>query len=142
MRDECLNEHWFTTLRNTRETLGEGRHDYNTHRPHSSLNNLTPQQYAEQLQQGEAIEKQTQPLCMKGCPEGEGRSVCRERPKDIQRFRAVQNELREVWAGLIIIAMDNRGPTRIGIIDLGSSTVRLVIMAAILRLAEFLERGR
>ena len=62
MRDAYLNEHWFITLLNNRETLGDRRHDYNTHRPHSCLNNLTPEQYAEQVQQGEAIEKRPQPL--------------------------------------------------------------------------------
>lgn len=45
-RDECLNEHWFSSLTETREVIEEWRVDYNTLRPHSSLDDLTPEEYA------------------------------------------------------------------------------------------------
>ncbi len=45
MRDECLNEHWFTSLREARETIEAWRRDYNEVRPHSSLGNRTPQEF-------------------------------------------------------------------------------------------------
>ena len=45
-RDECLNEHWFASLAEAREVIEEWRVDYNTVRPHSSLDDLTPEQYA------------------------------------------------------------------------------------------------
>jgi len=45
MRDECLNEHWFMSLREARETIEAWRRDYNEVRPHSSLGNRTPQEF-------------------------------------------------------------------------------------------------
>jgi len=42
MRDECLNEHWFGTLAEARQTIEAWRRDYNEVRPHSSLGNRTP----------------------------------------------------------------------------------------------------
>lgn len=47
LRDECLNETLFTTLADAKETLREWKDDYNQQRPHSSLGNLTPQEFAE-----------------------------------------------------------------------------------------------
>ncbi len=44
-RDECLNEHWFLSLADARRTIEDWRIDYNQNRPHSSLGNLTPQEY-------------------------------------------------------------------------------------------------
>lgn len=41
LRDECLNEHLFTSLKVAREIIEEWRIDYNTNRPHTSLNGLT-----------------------------------------------------------------------------------------------------
>lgn len=52
-RDECLNEHWFRSLPHARRIIEEWRVDYNVNRPHSSLGNLTPEEfrldYAQQL---------------------------------------------------------------------------------------------
>ena len=48
LRDECLNEHWFTSVEDARRILNAWRRDYNTVRPHSSLKNLTPEQFATQ----------------------------------------------------------------------------------------------
>jgi putative transposase len=45
MRDECLNEHWFRTLNEARQTIEAWRRDYNEVRPHSSLSNRTPQEF-------------------------------------------------------------------------------------------------
>ena len=45
-RDECLNEHWFLTMAHAREVIENWRMEYNTERPHSSLHNLTPEQFA------------------------------------------------------------------------------------------------
>ena len=46
LRDECLNEHWFTTLDEARGLIEAWRQDYNTVRPHSSLGDLTPAEFA------------------------------------------------------------------------------------------------
>ncbi len=42
LRDECLNEHLFPTLRRARELIDAWRTDYNLNRPHTSLDGLTP----------------------------------------------------------------------------------------------------
>jgi putative transposase len=46
-RDECLNGHWFLSLDEARTAIEDWRQDYNQFRPHSSLNDLTPEQYRE-----------------------------------------------------------------------------------------------
>lgn len=45
-RDESLNIHWFLSMEDTREKIENWRLDYNTFRPHSSLDNMTPNEYA------------------------------------------------------------------------------------------------
>lgn len=45
-RQECLNQEWFTTLREAREIIEEWRISYNTKRPHSSLGYLPPEVWA------------------------------------------------------------------------------------------------
>ena len=49
LRDECLNEHWFTTLAHARAVIEVWRCEYNDERPKKSLGGLTPAQYAKQL---------------------------------------------------------------------------------------------
>ncbi len=46
LRDECLNEHAFSTLAEARAIIKAWRHDYNHLRPHSSLGALTPSEFA------------------------------------------------------------------------------------------------
>ena len=46
LRLECLNEHWFLSLEDAREKIESWREDYNQIRPHSSLGNVTPAEYA------------------------------------------------------------------------------------------------
>ncbi len=48
-RDECLNEHWFTSLAHARIEIEKWRCEYNEERPKNSLGGLTPSQYAKQL---------------------------------------------------------------------------------------------
>lgn len=45
-RDECLNEHWFLTMAHARRVIESWRIEYNTERPHSSLGDLTPEEFA------------------------------------------------------------------------------------------------
>ncbi len=45
-RDECLNETLFSSLGEARTKINEWKEDYNRYRPHSSLGNLTPNEYA------------------------------------------------------------------------------------------------
>lgn len=51
LRDECLNVHWFESLHEAKRTLEAWRRDYNESRPHSSLNDLTPSQYASKIKE-------------------------------------------------------------------------------------------
>lgn len=43
-RDECLNEHWFSSIDEVGAVVEAWRQDYNTVRPHSSLGYRTPDQ--------------------------------------------------------------------------------------------------
>ncbi len=45
-RDECLNLHWFLSLADARRKIEAWRIDYNMVRPHGSLGDLTPEEYA------------------------------------------------------------------------------------------------
>lgn len=49
LRDECLNEHWFTSLAHAQAVIETWRREYNEQRPKKQLGGLTPAQYAEQL---------------------------------------------------------------------------------------------
>jgi putative transposase len=44
-RDECLNEHWFVSMQHARSVIEAWRIEYNTERPHSSLNDKTPEEF-------------------------------------------------------------------------------------------------
>jgi putative transposase len=46
LRDECLNAELFSDLLDAREKLDAWRRDYNENRPHSSIGNLTPVEFA------------------------------------------------------------------------------------------------
>lgn len=47
-RNECLNEHWFTTLHEARLLIEHWRQQYNQIRPHSSLGRIPPNLFASQ----------------------------------------------------------------------------------------------
>jgi putative transposase len=51
LRDECLNEHWFTTVWDAREKVETWRVEYNRGRPYSSLGNMTPDEFRRSLTQ-------------------------------------------------------------------------------------------
>ncbi len=53
-RDECLNETLFTSLDEARSQITAWKEDYNRNRPHSSLGNLTPSEFAFKM----ALQKQ------------------------------------------------------------------------------------
>jgi putative transposase len=52
-RDECLNEHLFGSLPAARRIIEAWRTDYNTTRPHTSLNGLTPAAFANRPASGQ-----------------------------------------------------------------------------------------
>ena len=51
-RDECLNEHLFSSLAAARRIIEAWKVDYNTERPHTSLDGLTPAAFAARPNQG------------------------------------------------------------------------------------------
>lgn len=61
LRDECLNESWFVSLADARQTIEQWRVDYNETRPHSGLAGRTPSTFAKELQTGTALHHLTGP---------------------------------------------------------------------------------
>jgi transposase InsO family protein len=57
MRDELLNEHLFDSLRHARNLVTEWRTDFSHHRPHSSLDGLTPREYANRSKQDQNLNR-------------------------------------------------------------------------------------
>lgn len=48
LRDECLNEHWFLSVRDAQEKIEFWRVFYNRERPHSTLGFLTPYEFVKE----------------------------------------------------------------------------------------------
>ena len=46
LRDECLSVNWFLSLEDARSKIKTWKKDYNEFRPHSSLGNKTPSEFA------------------------------------------------------------------------------------------------
>jgi putative transposase len=57
LRDECLNEHLFNSYRHAREIIEEWRIDYNTERPHTSLDGLTPHEFTTRSKQDHNVNR-------------------------------------------------------------------------------------
>jgi putative transposase len=51
LRDECLNVHQFLSIEHARAKLEAWRVDYNHHRPHGSLGDLTPAEFIKTRQE-------------------------------------------------------------------------------------------
>jgi len=49
LRDECLNTNWFLSIEDAQDKLEAWRMDYNQYRPHSSLDNMTPEAFARSM---------------------------------------------------------------------------------------------
>jgi putative transposase len=45
LRQECLNENWFLSLEDACEKIGAWQEEYNRHRPHGALGNLSPEEF-------------------------------------------------------------------------------------------------
>lgn len=57
LRDECLNEHLFISYRHAREIIDDWRNDYNLNRPHTSLDRLTPYEFATRSRQDQNLNR-------------------------------------------------------------------------------------
>ena len=51
-RDECLNMHWFTSVHDAARIIEAWKDDYNHQRPHSSLDGVTPADFADKVTAG------------------------------------------------------------------------------------------
>lgn len=45
-RKECLNQHWFLSMEDAKKKIEQWRREYNDWRPHSSLGNMSPREFA------------------------------------------------------------------------------------------------
>ncbi len=54
-RDECLNEHWFLSLRHAKTLIEGWRKEYHDERPHSGLGYRTPLQFVSELLTADSI---------------------------------------------------------------------------------------
>ena len=61
LRDECLNVHQFTSLAEAQTFIEAWRTDYNHRRRHSSLGNLTPNDFVATQPQGKQVAEVTSP---------------------------------------------------------------------------------
>ncbi|MBT4502569.1 MAG: transposase [Gemmatimonadetes bacterium] len=50
LRQECLNAHWFLSLEEAQREIEAWRRHYNQERPHSSLGDLTPEEFVQMHQ--------------------------------------------------------------------------------------------
>ena len=57
LRDECLNEHLFSNLRHARQLIRAWRDDYTHHRPHTSLDGLTPREYHQRAENDQTLNR-------------------------------------------------------------------------------------
>jgi len=94
-RDECLNEHWFTSLAHARVVIETWRREYNEERPKKGLGGLTPAAYAPQLTARTKAAKvtagfQTDPLLKAGGRDG--------RPPASEAMRARLRAERRLFA--------------------------------------------
>jgi putative transposase len=55
LRDECLNVHGFLSLEDADEKIEQWWQEYHQYRPHSSLNNRTPEEFVRSLQKTEDL---------------------------------------------------------------------------------------
>jgi putative transposase len=63
-RDECLNDNVFVSLHSAQKIIEIWRQDYNLERPHSSLNDLTPNEFARTFEKEQKTEKPKQELVL------------------------------------------------------------------------------
>ncbi|MFQ6552688.1 IS3 family transposase [Aestuariibius insulae] len=57
LRDECLNEHLFPSRRHACRMIAAWRDDYNHHRPHTSLDGLTPREYRQRSEEDQTLNR-------------------------------------------------------------------------------------
>jgi len=74
LRDECLNEQVFTSLAQAKRIIESWRIDYNTARPHSSLDYQTPHEFAANWRA--ALDQKITPEAAPAPATGQAAAVC------------------------------------------------------------------
>lgn len=74
LRDECLNASWFANLFEARKKIAAWQEEYNEERPHSSLGNLPPAEFARRI----AALRSPTASCVPQCKEKEKELVKEE----------------------------------------------------------------
>jgi putative transposase len=59
-RDECLNQHWFLNVTEAKQIIESWRQEYNEIRPHSSIGNVAPAEFARRVSRIHLITDQPQ----------------------------------------------------------------------------------
>jgi putative transposase len=88
-RDECLNEHWFLTLQEAQLVIEAWRREYNEERTHSTIGDVTPQEFITNHQNGAHLTQEfnflsfgvingvkSWPLWYESRPTGVGTRIC------------------------------------------------------------------
>ena len=57
-RNECLNQNYFLSLQEAKEVIEDWRQEYNTVRPHESLDQLTPQEFTDEYHKNSNLNPQ------------------------------------------------------------------------------------
>jgi putative transposase len=63
-RDECLNEHWFLTLQEAQLVVEAWRREYNEDRTHSTIGDVTPQEFIRNYQVGTHVAQESTSLAV------------------------------------------------------------------------------
>jgi putative transposase len=56
-REECLKQHWFSSLEEAKAVIEAWRREYNQERPHRSLQGQTPREFEDRWTAFEATKK-------------------------------------------------------------------------------------
>lgn len=65
-RDECLNDNVFVSLNSAQKIIEAWRQDYNTERPHSSLKDMTPKEFAARFKEQQTEKPKQKLVLLKG----------------------------------------------------------------------------
>ncbi len=57
LREECLNQQWFSSLEEAKSRIEEWRREYDQERPHRSLQGLSPDEFVARWRAQEAVQK-------------------------------------------------------------------------------------
>jgi putative transposase len=98
LRDECLNVSWFWNLFDARRKISAWQQEYNSERPHSSLDYRTPEEFAQQwrLASSSCSMDQAEGQATQGNPVGSLRSALTRLPLCSQTIHQEDETRKEI----------------------------------------------